>query len=137
MSANPSGGGRGSSDRAYDILRSQHQPLAALFSPRSVAVIGASDRPGSVGRGVLWNLISHPFGGTVYPVNPRHTNVLGIRAHATVAEVPEPVDLAVIATPAATVPALIEECAAAGVKGVIVLSAGFREIGSAGIARVL
>ncbi|PSB36386.1 bifunctional acetate--CoA ligase family protein/GNAT family N-acetyltransferase [Aphanothece minutissima] len=134
MSALASAGGDGASDRAYDILRSQHQPLAALFSPRSVAVIGASDRPGSVGRGVLWNLISHPFGGTVYPVNPKRSSVLGIRAYATVAEVPEAVDLAVIATPAATVPALIEACAAAGVKGVIVLSAGFREIGAAGIA---
>ncbi|MEA5412102.1 bifunctional acetate--CoA ligase family protein/GNAT family N-acetyltransferase [Synechococcus sp. BA-120 BA3] len=134
MSALASGGGDGASDRAYDILRSQHQPLAALFSPRSVAVIGASDRPGSVGRGVLWNLISHPFGGTVYPVNPKRASVLGIRAYATVAAVPEPVDLAVIATPAATVPGLIEDCAAAGVKGVIVLSAGFREIGAAGIA---
>lgn len=134
MSALASGGGDGASDRAYDILRSQHQPLAALFSPRSVAVIGASDRPGSVGRGVLWNLISHPFGGTVYPVNPKRASVLGIRAYATVAAVPEPVDLAVIATPAATVPGLIEACAAAGVKGVIVLSAGFREIGAAGIA---
>ena len=134
MRANPSGGGDGPTDRANDILRCQHQPLAALFSPRTVAVIGASDRPGSVGRGVLWNLIRHPFGGTVYPVNPKRPSVLGIRAYATVAAVPESVDLAVIATPAATVPALIEECAAAGVKGVIVLSAGFREIGAAGIA---
>jgi acetyltransferase len=134
MSALASGGGDGASDRACDILRAQHHPLAALFAPRSVAVIGASDRTGSVGRGVLWNLISHPFGGTVYPVNPKRSNVLGIRAYASVAEVPEPVDLAVIATPAATVPELIEACTAAGVKGVIVLSAGFREIGAAGIA---
>jgi acetyltransferase len=134
MSAPASAGGDGASDRAYDILRSQHQPLAALFTPRTVAVIGASDRPGSVGRGVLWNLISHPFGGTVYPVNPRRASVLGIRAYATVAEVPEAIDLAVIATPAATVPGLIEACAAAGVKGVIVLSAGFREIGAEGLA---
>ena len=134
MSALASGGGDGASDRACDILRAQHHPLAALFAPRSVAVIGASDRRGSVGRGVLWNLISHPFGGTVYPINPKHSNVLGIRAYASVAEVPEPVDLAVIATPAATVPELIEACTAAGVKGVIVLSAGFREIGAAGIA---
>ncbi len=128
------GGGDGVTDRAYDILRSQRRPLAALFSPRSVAVIGASDRQGSVGRGVLWNLISHPFGGTVYPVNPKRSSVLGIRACASVAEVPEPLDLAVIATPAATVPGLIEECAAAGVKGVVVLSAGFREIGPTGLA---
>ena len=134
MIPRPPGGSEGPTDRAYDILRSQRQPLAALFSPRSVAVIGASDRPGSVGRGVLWNLISHPFGGTVYPVNPKRSSVLGIRACASVADVPEPLDLAVIATPAATVPGLIEECAAAGVKGVVVLSAGFREIGPAGLA---
>jgi acetyltransferase len=121
-------------DPTYDILRSERQPLAALFSPASVAVIGASEREGSVGRTVLWNLIRSPFGGTVYPVNPRHHSVLGIRACAGVAEIPEPVDLAVIATPAATVPDLIEQCAAAGVRAAIVLSAGFREVGSEGLA---
>jgi acetyltransferase len=121
-------------DPTYDILRSERQPLAALFSPASVAVIGASEREGSVGRTVLWNLIRSPFGGTVYPVNPRHHSVLGIRACAGVSAIPEPVDLAVIATPAATVPDLIEECAAAGVRAAIVLSAGFREVGAEGQA---
>ena len=121
-------------DPTYDILRSERQPLAALFSPASVAVIGASEREGSVGRTVLWNLIRSPFGGTVYPVNPRHHSVLGVRACAGVSAIPEPVDLAVIATPAATVPDLIEECAAAGVRAAIVLSAGFREVGAEGQA---
>jgi len=121
-------------DPTYDILRSERQPLAALFSPASVAVIGASEREGSVGRTVLWNLIRSPFGGTVYPVNPRHHSVLGIHACAGVSAIPEPVDLAVIATPAATVPDLIEECAAAGVRAAIVLSAGFREVGAEGQA---
>jgi acetyltransferase len=121
-------------DPTYDILRSERQPLAALFSPASVAVIGASEREGSVGRTVLWNLIRSPFGGTVYPVNPRRHSVLGIRACAGVGDIPEPVDLAVIATPAATVPDLIEECANAGVRAVIVLSAGFREVGAQGTA---
>jgi acetyltransferase len=87
-----------------------------------------------VGRTVLWNLIRSPFGGTVYPVNPRHHSVLGVRACAGVSAIPEPVDLAVIATPAATVPDLIEECAAAGVRAAIVLSAGFREVGAEGQA---
>ncbi len=121
-------------DPTYDILRSERQPLAALFSPASVAVIGASEREGSVGRTVLWNLIRSPFGGTVYPVNPRHHSVLGIHACGGVSAIPEPVDLAVIATPAATVPDLIEECAAAGVRAAIVLSAGFREVGAEGQA---
>lgn len=121
------------SDRAYDILRSEHRPLDALFAPKSVAVIGATERSGSVGRIILWNLLSNSFGGTVYPVNPKRHSVLGIKAYSTIADVPESVDLAVIATPASTVPGVIQECIDAGVKGAIVLSAGFREIGAAGI----
>lgn len=121
-------------DRAYDILRSERSPLEPLFQPRSVAVIGASERQGSVGRTLLWNLISHPFGGTIYPVNPKRHSVLGIQAHPSIAAIAEPVDLAVIATPAATVPGLVAECAAAGVGAAIVLSAGFREVGAAGAA---
>jgi acetyltransferase len=121
-------------DPAYDILRSEQQPLSAIFSPRAVAVIGATDRPGSVGRTLLWNLISNPFGGTVFPVNLKRRNVLGIRAYTTIQEVPEQVDLAIIATPAATVPGLIKDCIEAGVKGAIVLSAGFKEVGEIGIA---
>ncbi len=120
-------------DRTYDILRSERQPLSSIFTPKTVAAIGASDRPGSVGRTLLWNLIGNPFGGTVYPVNPNHNSVLGIKAYANIAVVPEPVDLAVIATPAHTVPAIVSECIAAGVKSVVILSAGFKEIGAAGI----
>jgi acetyltransferase len=120
-------------DRAYDILRVDRQPLGAIFAPETVAVIGATERQGSVGRTVLWNLISSPFGGTVYPVNPQRRSVLGIRAYPSIQAVPEPVDLAIIATPAPTVPALVQACAEAGVKGVVVLAAGFREIGPAGI----
>jgi acetyltransferase len=121
------------SGRAYDIWRSDYRPLDALFAPKSVAVIGATDRSGSVGRIVLWNLLSNSFGGTVYPVNLKRHSVLGIKAYPTIASVPEPVDLAVIATPASTVPGVIGECIDAGVRGAIVLSAGFREIGAAGI----
>ena len=121
-------------DPAYDILRSEQQPLSALFAPETVAVIGATDRPGSVGRTLLWNLISNPFGGTIFPVNPKRNSVLGIKAYPSIQEVPEEVDLVVIATPAATVPGLIGDCADAGVKGAIVLSAGFREAGEKGIA---
>ncbi|MDB9524646.1 bifunctional acetate--CoA ligase family protein/GNAT family N-acetyltransferase [Oscillatoria sp. CS-180] len=121
-------------DPAYDILRSEHQPLKAIFKPKTVAVVGASDRPGSVGRTLLWNLISHPFGGTVFPINPKRSSVLGIKAYPSVTAVPEPIELAVIATPAPTVPGIIRECIEAGVKGAIVISAGFKEIGEPGIA---
>ncbi|MDM9581568.1 bifunctional acetate--CoA ligase family protein/GNAT family N-acetyltransferase [Nostoc sp. GT001] len=120
------------SDRAYDILRTQHQPLDAIFAPKSIAVIGASERENSVGRTVLWNLISHPFGGTVFPVNPKRHSVLGIKAYPNIAAVPEPVDLVIVATPALTVPSVIGECVDVGVKGAIVLSAGFKEIGTVG-----
>ena len=104
-------------------------PLDAIFEPGAVAVIGATEKTGSVGRSVLWNLISSPFGGTVYPVNPNRPDVLGIRAYPTIGAVPEPVDLAVVVTPAPTVPRVIGECVEAGVGGAIIISAGFREIG--------
>jgi acetyltransferase len=121
-------------DPAYDILRSEHQPLSSLFTPQTVAVIGATDRPGSVGRTLVWNLVSTPFGGTIFPVHPTHHSVLGIKAYPTISAIPEPIDLAIIATPAPTVPGLIGECVAAGVKTALVISAGFRETGEAGLA---
>jgi acetyltransferase len=107
-------------------------PLDSIFAPRTVAVIGATEKQGSVGRAVLWNLISNPFGGTVYPINSNRPNVLGIKAYKNIASVPDPVDLAVVITPAATVPGVISECAAAGVTGAIVISAGFKETGPEG-----
>ena len=125
----------GPDDPSADVTgRPTHRPLSVFFTPKSVAVIGASERAGSVGRTVLWNLVSNPFGGTVYPVNSKRTNVLGIRAYPDIAHVPERVDLAVVVTPAAAVPGVIAECAAAGVGGVIVISAGFKETGAAGVA---
>ncbi|NRD50580.1 MULTISPECIES: bifunctional acetate--CoA ligase family protein/GNAT family N-acetyltransferase [Corallococcus] len=120
-------------DPSIDLLHQRtRQPLEVIFSPRSVAVVGASERPGSVGRTVLWNLISSPFGGTVYPVNPQRPNVLGIKAWPSLRALPEPVDLAVIVTPAKSVPAIIRECAEVGVKGAIIISAGFKETGPEG-----
>ncbi|HEY6270368.1 MAG TPA: CoA-binding protein [Terriglobales bacterium] len=84
------------------FLRSPSRPLKPFFLPRAVAVIGATEAPGSVGRTVLRNLISSQFGGTVFPVNPKRPSVLGIRCYPDIASVPKPVDLAVIVTPAAT-----------------------------------
>ncbi len=119
-------------DRAHDVLRSEPHPLDAIFSPHSVAVIGATDRPGSVGRAVLWSLVSSPFGGTVYPVSDKRTSVLGIKGYKSIADLPEPVDLAVVITPATTVPGIIGDCVTAGVRGAIVISAGFKEHGEEG-----
>ena len=123
---------RKNADPAHDVLGYERLPLDAIFGPETVAVVGASDRPGSVGRTIMWNLISNPFGGTVYPVNARRQNVLGIKAYPSVSEVPERVDLAVIAAPAPTVPDIIRECVEAGVGGAIIISAGFRETGPEG-----
>jgi acetyltransferase len=121
-------------DPSHDVLRSERQPLDEVFKPRSVAVVGASERPGSVGRNVLWNLLSTPFGGTVYPVNPKRDSILGIRAYKSIKAIPEPVDLLVVTTPAATVPAVIQEAVDAGVPAAIVISAGFKEAGEEGKA---
>jgi acetyltransferase len=120
--------------RSTDVFHKSRHPLDAIFAPHTVAVIGATERPGSVGRTVLWNLIRHPFGGMVFPINPRRSSVLGIKTYPHVADTPEPVDLAVVVTPAATIPDIIQECAEVGVNGAIVISAGFKETGSDGAA---
>jgi acetyltransferase len=115
------------------VLRYAGHALDAVFTPKTVAVIGASERAGTVGRTIIWNLVSSPFGGTVFPVNPKRSSVLGVRAYPTIADVPERIDLAVIVTPAATTPALVRECANAGVKAAIVTAAGFKETGADGL----
>src|SRR3990170_4435116 len=119
-------------DPSHDVYHYERRDLDAIFAPRNVAVIGATENPGSVGRTVLWNLISNPFGGIVFPVNPKRSSVLGIKAYPDIASVPEPVDLAVVVTPAPTVPEIIGACVDMGVKGAIVISAGFKEIGERG-----
>jgi len=106
--------------------------LNAIFHPRSVAVIGATEKPASVGRTVLRNLLDQPFGATIFPVNPNRSNVLGIRSYRDIAAVGERIDLAVIVTPAETVPGVLEQCVAAGVRGAVVISAGFAEHGEHG-----
>jgi len=108
--------------------------LEAMFAPSSVAVIGATSRPGTVGRTVLENLLHGGFQGKVYAVNAKHPEVLGLKAYGSIRDIPRPVDLAVVVTPAATVPQLIGECVDAGVKSAIVISAGFRERGAEGAA---
>jgi acetyltransferase len=109
--------------------------LAPIFHPRSVAIIGATEKPSSVGRTVLKNLLDRPFGATIFPVNPHRNNVLGIRCYPNLKAIGEPVDLAVVITPAQTVAGVLQECMDAGVPGAIVISAGFAEHGAAGLER--
>jgi acetyltransferase len=110
------------------------RPLDVFFTPKSVAVIGATESAGSVGRTVLSNLLAGQFGGPVYPVNPKRESVLGTRAYPSVGEVPAPVDLAVIVTPAESVPGVVRECVEANVNGAVIISAGFKEAGPRGVA---
>jgi acetyltransferase len=110
-------------------------PLAPIFHPRTVAVIGATEKPASVGRTVLRNLMEQPSGATIFPINPHRPNVLGIRCYPNIAAIGEPVDLAIVVTPAATVPEVLQECVDAGVGGAIVISAGFAELGAEGKER--
>ncbi|MDP9262725.1 MAG: CoA-binding protein, partial [Acidobacteriota bacterium] len=120
------------SDPSHDFLRAEPRPLDALFRPERVAVIGATERPGSVGRTVFENLLA-AFHGKVFPVNPTHPQILGRPAFPNIAAAPEKVDLAVVVTPAATVPQVIGECVDAGVRAAVVISAGFKENGAAGV----
>src|SRR5579872_6555313 len=112
----------------------RNQPLDVFFSPKTVAVIGATENQNSVGRTLLWNLVTSPFGGTVYPVNPKRPSVLGVKAYPSISAIPEEVDLAVIVTPPPSIPGIIRECGEAGVRAAIVISAGFKEIGPEGAA---
>ncbi|MBK8900315.1 MAG: bifunctional acetate--CoA ligase family protein/GNAT family N-acetyltransferase [Anaerolineaceae bacterium] len=118
---------------AHDVFSYNKNPLDVIFSPKSVALIGATEREDSVGRTILWNLMTNSFGGTIFPINPTRGSVMGIKAYPSIGEVPEKVDLAIIVTPARTVPGIIRECVEAGVRGAIVISAGFKEIGPEGV----
>ncbi|MEJ2621166.1 MAG: bifunctional acetate--CoA ligase family protein/GNAT family N-acetyltransferase [Candidatus Thiodiazotropha sp.] len=111
----------------------QSHYLTPLFSAKSVAMFGASERKNSVGEVVFRNLISSGYKGAVYPINPKHEEIQGIKAYKSIEEVGKPVELVVVATPAKTIPAIVEACGLYGVKTMIILSAGFRESGPAGL----
>ncbi len=111
-------------------MKSEH--VQALLSPRSVAVIGASTRPDTVGRAVFANILLGDYQGVVYPVNPKAKSIMGVRAYASVLDIPDDVDLAVVVVPARVVPQVLEECGTKGVPAAVVISAGFKEIGPEG-----
>ena len=119
-------------DKSQDIFRYEHHPLDAIFKPRSVAVIGATERPESVGRTIMANLLKSPFGGMVFPVNPKRGAVLGVKAYPNISAIGEQVDLAVIVVPAKISTKVVQECVDNGVRGAIIISAGFKETGEAG-----
>src|SRR5437867_1910709 len=109
--------------------------LDAIFSPSSIAIVGASRHRGKIGYEILHNLIVNEYQGTIYPVNPKATSIHGIRAYPSVLEIPDRVDLAIITVPAEVALEAVEDCGKKGVKGLVVITAGFREIGEVGMAR--
>ena len=112
--------------------RAEARSIARLLTPASVAVIGASDEPTKLGHAVLLNLLRGGFTGPVYPVNPDTRSVQGVRAYASVTDIPDPVDLAVVTVPAASVAEVVESCRAKGVHGLVVMTAGFADAGESG-----
>ncbi len=107
--------------------------LDCIFKPTSIAVIGASARRNTIGREILHNLIDYEFNGKIFPVNPKAGVIHSIKAYSTVLDVPDAVDLAIIAVPKDAVPEAAEQCGQKGVKGMVVISAGFKEIGGSGV----
>ena len=109
--------------------------LNAFFTPRSVAVIGASRDPEKLGYSVLANLKEGGFPGSIYPVNPKADEILDLTAYASVLDIPDPVDLAIIVIPSRFVPDVLEECGQKEIPAVVVITAGFREAGREGLER--
>ena len=107
--------------------------LRMLFAPRSVAVIGATSRAGSVGQAVFANVFKHGYAGVAYPVNPKSPSVMSVKAFPSVLDIPDEVDLSIIIVPSPLVPAVMEECGEKGIKAAIVITAGFKELGGDGV----
>ena len=108
--------------------------LDKIFKPKSIAVIGASDKIGSAGYRIFRNLIGSGYEGIVYPVNPKKESIQGVQAYPSVNELPKVVDLAIVATPSNVVLDVVEQCGKRGIIGVLIISAGFKEIGKEGVA---
>ncbi len=106
--------------------------LDKIFNPKTIAIIGATSREGSVGHALMKNLMGSGFKGIVFPINHKRESVMGIKAYPSLKKVPDKVDLAIIVTPAKTVPSIVDECGRAGVGGLVIITAGFKEIGKAG-----
>ena len=113
----------------------QGADLKKFFAPRSIAVIGASSRSGSVGQAVFANILQHGYTGVLYPVNTRANSIMSVKAYTSVLAIPEEVDLAVIIVPRDTVSQVLAECGQKGIKGVIIITAGFKELGGEGVAQ--
>ena len=109
--------------------------IDAIMNPKSIAVVGASNRPGSVGNAIICNLIGSGFQGVLYPVNPKANAIQSIKAYPSLSDIPDEIDLAVIVVPSPVVSKVLEEAGQKGVKGAVVIKAGDKEIGGKGVER--
>ncbi|MEX0962315.1 MAG: bifunctional acetate--CoA ligase family protein/GNAT family N-acetyltransferase [Simkaniaceae bacterium] len=119
-------------DPSQNFLEYPEEPLDKVFNPQSVAVIGATEKEGSVGRTLMHNLTSSDFGGRIFPINPKRSTVLGKKCYPSIESIPEDIDLVIVVTPAKTVPSLITECVKKNIKAGVIISAGFKELGEEG-----
>jgi len=119
-------------DPSLNIFYKEHSDLDYIFHPNSIAIIGASEKLNSVGRTLFENLFNSSFKGKVYLVNIKRNNILGHKSYPSVQDIPQDVELAIIATPASSIPNIIAECKKKNVKGIIIISAGFKELGESG-----
>lgn len=116
-------------------MMTQKRSLDMIFRPQSVAVVGASNKPGNIGREIVHNLIEFEFQGPVFPVNPRLRTLHSLKVYPDIESIPDPIDLAVIVVPKEAVVDVAEACGRRGVGGLVVISAGFKEVGGAGVER--
>lgn len=126
--------GNDSFDPSMNFLQRRDHELDRIFRPKTVAVIGATENEGSVGRTVMQNLMATSFGGAIIPVNPKRETVLGLKAYPDLQSIPQEIELAVVVTPAKSVPMIIAACVEKKVPSAVIISAGFKEMGPPGIA---
>ena len=120
-------------DPSNEFLERPAHQLEPFFNPKSVAIIGATQTPNTVGNTLTNNLISGKFAGKIYPVNPKYDSLFGIKCYPSIEAIPDEVELVVIITPAKTIPGIIDQCVAKKAKGAIIISAGFKELGAEGL----
>ena len=121
-------------------MMTANRDLSFFFNPKSIAVIGASPTQGKVGYNVLKNILDSGYSGKLYPINPKAgqiKNILGIKAYKTVLDVPKNIEIAIFVIPGNIVNDVAEECGKKGIKGLIIISAGFKEVGGEGVKREL
>ena len=118
-------------------MRKDIAKLKYVFSPKSIAIIGASDNPAKLGNVILKNLVDSAYMGKIYPINPKYDELLGLKCYPEIQNVKQKVDLAIFAIPAHLIPKIADDCGKKDVKGIVVLSAGFGEVGNVGLEEEL